>query len=735
MWQSHLPYNTGLGIATDGNTLYTICNQGFFTYNNVNNWEGPIPYSKSEGMSDIGMQSVGYDALTGTVVLVYSNGNIDLFKDGEFFNIPFYKLNSVAESKKVSQVYCNNGVAYLCCINGVIVIDISKRAIVKTITLKSRSILPNNLMPATSFMATSNSYYAITIGGIYKADRNSTLLEDSRNWRIVDTTDTFKTIVSLNEGLYLATRTKVYEFRSDTAVLLYSSPTAIQHFNAGNSGLLLGVASKTGSAIKLLSQTGQLTDSFECGGNSSQAVQLNDGSIWVTLITGGLKKRAGDNLLSVYPQGPSDANCFDIYARNKNVWLVHGGYNGLLGNSFNYANASNYVNNKWKLLTKSADNRFDTLKDFVAIAKNEKTGALYFGSYFDGLIEMKDEQTVTVYKQNSILAAGVAWGNYARQVIGLAYDKQDNLWITEMFSTPQLYVLTPAGNWYSYKVSKAKYGGPITIDDSEQIWFPCLGCDGVVVYNTNGTLEDTTDDENYLFSSGKGFGNLPSKGVNCLAKDKDNKIWVGTDKGMAVISDCYPPFNRLFEAEIPYVSFPQFTGNLLANYNVRSIAVDGANRKWVGTDRGGAWLLAPDCKSLIAQYTTENSPLPSDNVKKISIDKVTGDVYFGTEQGMVSLHGMTTDAVETNDNALIFPNPVPPDFTGNIAIRGLTENADVMITDIAGQLVFNSRSVGGQVLWNGKDYTGRKIQSGIYLVYLTNADGTKTKTGKIAFIK
>lgn len=736
IWESHLPYNSAVGVATDGNTLYALCNQGFFTYNNVNNWEGPVPYSKSDGMSDLGMQCVGYDALTGTVVLGYSNGNIDLFKDKTFYNIPYYKLKTVAEAKKINQIYCNNGFAYLSATSGVIVIDLKERVIKQTIRFKNIWSSENDIMPVSAFINTGTSYYAASIGGLYKASVSNPALEDIRSWNNIDTTDTFKNIISLNQQIYLATRNKVFTLKNDTPTLLYSSPTAIQHFNGGNNQLLLGVASKSGGFLKVLSTDGELTDSFDCGGASSQAVQLNDGSLWVAVTTSGLKKRVeGDNTEFVYPAGPSDANCFDIYPHNKNVWVAHGGYNGLLGSNFNYANLSNYVDGKWKLYTRSVDKRFDTLKDYVAIAKNEKTGALYFGSYFDGLLVMKDANSFDVYKQNSILAAGLAWGNYARQVIGLGLDKKDNLWITEMYSFPQLYALTPSGDWHSFNVSKAGYGGALTIDDSGQIWFPCLGSGGIAVYNTNGTLEDTTDDDNYFFTVGEGRGSLPSNGVHCLAKDKDNKIWIGSDKGMAVISDCHAPFNKIFEAVTPFVNFPGSSGNLLANYNVRSIAVDGANRKWVGTDKGGAWLLSPDCMTLIAQYTTNNSPLPSDNVKKISIDKVTGDVYFGTEQGLVTLHGPATEAADNNDNALIFPNPVPPGYSGSIAIRGLTENADITITDITGQLVLHTRSVGGQVVWNGQDYTGRKIQTGIYLVYLMAADGTKNKVGKIAFIQ
>src|SRR5271156_5728321 len=129
-WESHLPYNTALGVATDGNTIYTICNQAFFTYNPSKN--EIEPYSKVEGMSDIGMQCVGFDMATSTAILIYSDGNIDLFKDNTFYNIPDLKIKTVSGNKSVNQVYTENGIAYLSTSLGIILVDMDTHNINET---------------------------------------------------------------------------------------------------------------------------------------------------------------------------------------------------------------------------------------------------------------------------------------------------------------------------------------------------------------------------------------------------------------------------------------------------------------------------------------------------------------------------------------------------------------------------------------------------------------------------
>jgi hypothetical protein len=213
---------------------------------------------------------------------------------------------------------------------------------------------------------------------------------------------------------------------------------------------------------------------------------------------------------------------------------------------------------------------------------------------------------------------------------------------------------------------------------------------------------------------------------------------VGTDNGIGIIYQASGCISGKCDAVIPIVQYDAYAGYLFSGENVRAIAVDGANRKWVGTDNG-VWLLSPDASTIIYRFTKDNSPLPSNRMQSITIDKVTGDVYLGTDQGLVSFRGTATQGGDTNHNVKIFPNPVPKGYNGTIAISGLVTNADVRITDIDGQLVYKTTAFGGQATWSGLDYKGHRPESGVYLVFVTNTDnsnsGTQNFVGKIVFVQ
>jgi hypothetical protein len=161
--------------------------------------------------------------------------------------------------------------------------------------------------------------------------------------------------------------------------------------------------------------------------------------------------------------------------------------------------------------------------------------------------------------------------------------------------------------------------------------------------------------------------------------------------------------------------------------------VDGADRKWVGTNTG-AWLISEDGENVITNLTTQNSPLFNDTVNSIGIDGTTGEVFFSTPEGMCSYRGTATVAAAGTNNLLVFPNPVPPGYSGTIAIRGVPDNAFVKITEMNGRLVYQTRALGGQAVWNGNDYSGNRVASGVYLVLIADENNQQKVAAKIVFI-
>jgi hypothetical protein len=272
------------------------------------------------------------------------------------------------------------------------------------------------------------------------------------------------------------------------------------------------------------------------------------------------------------------------------------------------------------------------------------------------------------------------------------------------------------------------------IDELNQKWMVLPKSNGLVCFHHGASVDNPADDRWKWYRTGKGNGNLPDNNVLCLAKDKNNFLWVGTAKGIGVIQCPQDVFtSSSCDAVLPVVQQDNFAGYLFRDEQVQHIAVDGANRKWVAT-QNGVWLISADAAKTIYRFTESNSPLLSNDVKQIAIDHTTGEVFFATTRGICSFRSTATDNTENTNNVLVFPNPVPPGYTGTIAIRGITNNAIVKITELDGRLVYQTRALGGQAIWNGKNYKGQSIATGVYLVLVSDDTHKEKMVTKIVFV-
>jgi len=238
-------------------------------------------------------------------------------------------------------------------------------------------------------------------------------------------------------------------------------------------------------------------------------------------------------------------------------------------------------------------------------------------------------------------------------------------------------------------------------------------------------------------------GSIPGSNIYSMAKDLDGEIWIGTDEGIAIF---YKPEEILssttINADRPLVNFDGYVQYLLETEIVTSIDVDGANRKWVGTDRAGVFLLSPDGTEQIYHFTEDNSPLFSNNISDLAVNQETGEVFIGTSKGMIAFGGDATDPSENYDDTYAYPNPVKSDYYGVITITKLKENSIVKITDISGNLVYETNrvvvndyeEVSGSAEWFGEDLNGNRVKTGVYLVFISDEEGNEKMVTKILFV-
>lgn len=734
-WRSHLPYNQAICAASDGVTVFVATPESFYTYNLAA--EEITPYSKVDGMSDVGMSYIGYDNSTQTVILAYANSNIDLFKDGSFFNLPDLKLKAVTGSKTINHIYTDDGLAYLSTDAGIVVINLDKKEIKETYAFSK----DNQQIPIRGITITGNDIYAATPSGIFKANKNNINLQDFSVWEHVGDVRDFRSIASSNNKVFVTGPDTLYSIENNLLVPIYRSDSNTRHLDAGNNGVWLSENYENFSGrIKKFDTNNQAVDSVKVSGYPAQVTDLMNGTILTADEFNGLTIRqanAGEGYALKKPQGPSASSTFDIYAYNKEVWVAHGGYNEKwIFNNKPYG-FSNFNDEKWTQYKLYEYRPFgDTMLDFIRIIKGPDNN-LYAASYQGGVFVLKADGSTELYKQNSILDDSyTAPGKYL--ATGLAFDSHGNLWITMFGGDHELAVKTKEGNWYEFSAASPRpilhSAADVIVDDNDLKWYIAPLGGGIMVYDDGGTIENPNDDRYKNLLSGKGVGGLPDNEVYSIAKDKSGNIWVGTANGIGIISCPSQVLAGTCEAELRVVQYDDFAGYLFANEQVRAIAVDGANRKWIGTNNG-LWLLSPDGDKIISRFSAENSPLFSNHIQKITVDQITGDVYIATDKGLMSYRGSATEGGPENKGVVSYPNPVPSGYKGTIAIKGLVENADVRITDISGQLVYRTTALGGQAIWNGMDYTGHRPQSGVYLVFITNKDGSQTATGKIVFME
>ncbi|MEM1124317.1 MAG: hypothetical protein AAGJ18_28015, partial [Bacteroidota bacterium] len=478
--------------------------------------------------------------------------------------------------------------------------------------------------------------------------------------------------------------------------------------------------------------------SRRCVDRPRYAVETESGVIWYADQFRGIRRTetAGASCEFLDFNSPGSANTSEILLANDKVYIAAG---GVASNQ----TALNRVDglfiradNEWSVVNRGSVPLFldkDIDRDFYRLAVHPEDGRLFIGTFWGGLIETDGENYTAYTEENSSLQGAI--GDEARErVAGLAFDDENNLWMSNHAAPQPISVLKSDGSWRSFNVN-SKNLLQLAIDQNGYKWF-VAGNEGVLVFDDNGTIDNVNDDRSRLFTPANSA--LMNPRVNCIEIDLDGDVWVGTAEG-PVIFDCGSGvFEDNCTGRLQFVEQDGFGANLLATENVQTIAVDGANRKWIGTTNG-LFIQSPTGAEQVAFFNTDNSPVFDNTIIDIAIDQETGEAFIGTNNGLISVRGDATAGPRVNTaNVFAFPNPVRPDYSGPIAIKGLARDANVKITDVTGKLIFETTALGGQAIWDGKDFSGRKASTGVYLVFSTSRtigfSNPNTAVAKILFI-
>ena len=756
-WSDHFSYRPVKHVTSLDQKIIGATELGAFIYDTE---DGSMTrLNKTNKLADVGISALKTVPDLNMILIGYQNGNIDVWIDERVINIGDIVTANILADKKINEFYIYESLAYVCTEFGIIQLDLEKLEIKDTFIIGENG----NFLGVNDIEIQNGEIVAASNLGMYKASFPNIFLADFQTWELdVNTpniTGNFEGLEEFNGFLY----THIPEVDGD--VIYRKEIITDSAWEAWISDPGLGVnrieASENHLVVSADSRVNQYNSNLESikevlfvSGNFpvfNSAIESPDGDgLWIADVNSGLFHASNTlGINQTIPNGPDFSDARRINSFFENVWVATGGVDLGFDNNFKRSGINYFTSNQWKSINDmntdfmlGVNDIGGYVLDIMDITINpEDNNQVFASSWEEGIIEIKNGEPVQIYNSDNspLVSVETFIGEGVINVGGITYDVDGNLWVTNSQTDSCLHVLEPNGTWNTFEIpelTSSSVIGDILVARNGYVWMVLeKGIEGVLVYNYGEDFENKSDDQYRILTSGEGEGGLPSDDVYSIAEDINGELWVGTLQGLGIFYNT----NCLFddeECDAQQILIEQ-DGNfqiLLETETITSIEIDGGNRKWIGTQTSGAYLLSDDGIDQINHFTKENSPLLSDNIQDISFNFSTGDIFFATNLGVVSYRGTATGFDGTIVESKIYPNPVKDDYDGPITIDSLTGETDVRITDINGNLVFRTVSEGGRAVWNGNDENGVRVSTGVYLVFASNQNGKETTVGKIAII-
>lgn len=751
-WRLHLSYYIATKSEAGGSTIYSLMNGNLLSYDTEDS--EVRTYDHMDILSDAGIAYIAYSNEADKLLIVYNNGNIDLLdKDDNVQNLSSLKDKTML-NKEVANISIAGSMAYLATGFGFVEVDMKEGVFRNTYRL------PYTIHCIT---ASDEAVFIGTPEGIRYCPKDGNMqLEE--NWKIFQDWGGFnsmhffqnKLIAKSQDGIYVLdpyNTSNQYRIARGNFTSLKQTGKQLFWHNKTTYGYTSDVSGTDEASLN----AAVTTISYE---NNWSDVSHVNGTYWMSEQEKGLRgyKMSGNEFIPteevIQPSSPIRDLGYNVSWAGDRL-LVAGGIN-TVGSFENPATSMYYENGEWTNFTElERTGRFAkvTPVNTTDLVQDPLDDTHHFASpYRSGLCEYRNGKFVELYNpDNSPLksiqpSSTSSW--YYKQVLcsALSYDADGNLWMAQSMLDTTFYVRKPDGNWFKLRYNEMSgsslidkilhHSSGIKLVSSRR-----LDKRGVFCIDMKGT-ERTTDDKTRLLQD---FVNqdktpyLPDQ-FFCLCEDLDGMVWVGTSAGLFVIEDVTKVFDKDFY--FTQIKINRNDGSGLADYlfndvAISCIAIDAANRKWIGTQANGAYLISADGQEMLHHFTTEDSPLLSNNVQSIAVHPGTGEVAFGTDKGICTFISDATTPEEEleKSNVVVFPNPVTPDYNGPIAIRGLVENSEVKIISTGGQLVWNGTSSGGTCTWNGVANNGKPVASGIYHVVANTPEGGKAIMTRIVIVR
>ncbi len=739
LWQGYFSYSNIKDLSESPTSIFAASENALFSKNiNTNQLKTT---NTIDGLSGETITSLYYSAVSNKTLIGYENGLMIVINeaDGSMLNIvDIINKQLPSNIKRINHFMEYKGIVYVSCDFGIVQFNLAT-----TFFGDTYFIGDNGREISVTQTAVYNGFiYASTSDGIRRADVTSKNLVDfnqwtktaAGSWSSIETLDTELFAINTSGFIhkynavsnsfagFIQLSQPAFDMRANLNYLIITTANSIYIYNKQ----MILVRQINNNQIP-----GSLP-SFTCATSIGDKLFIGTKENGIFNTTISVSSAFENNT----PIGPSRNNVFALQSTNDVLWTVYGDYSG----SYNPYPIDSYGISKYSE-TGWLNIPYEKVlgaKSIVRVMINPNNeNEVYMGSGFSGLLKVVNDVPTFLYNQTNSGLEEISFipGYFGDvRINGGAFDKSGNLWLNNSLIQKGLKVLKTDGQWQSFSLdgildkSIDASMGRMIIDKNGTKWW-CTNADGLIGYNES-------INKFKKINIGSDVGNLPTTDVRTIAVDNRNQLWIGTTKGLRILSNISSFLTEDQMTTKPIIILEDgLAQELLFEQFITDIVVDGANNKWVGTADSGVFLLSPNGQETKYHFTINNSPLPSNTINDIDINKSTGEVFIATTKGLISFKGTATEANEDLNNVYVYPNPVRPEFEGTVKIAGLLDKATIKITDIEGNLVYETTSEGGTIEWDTTAFGKYKVASGVYMIFISAQDGIETKVKKVMIIR
>lgn len=740
-WKSHFSYNDIVAITASESDIYVAASNSIFIHSIAENTNKQFTTVNGLSAEDIGI--IEYDPERRLIIVGFNNGLIEIINEDTngivSLNDITTQINFPPDQIKINAFFIDENILYVATGFGIVEYDLESNVFRNTYLLSDSLSVVSDI---TGVGVLGDQIIASIAGrGTFTSNKNNQNLIEFSNWSLLqpEVFTEFKTISNQLIALY---NNSVFNYNGLILEPVFSNSAPLVNCSVSSESILITASDRLINLNSNFNLVNEFDLTSELEGELNDALLINNEVYLPTSGRGLLRTNNLDfsSLTTLNPRGPESNNIYELDANNGDVWVVH----GRLSSSYAFSSprdqgVSRLRNNEWFNIPFA-----DINQPFIVNAKIDPNNSskVYFSSYGGGLLEYDENSNLfTNFNDENSNIENVSGFS---ALTGLEFSNNGDLWYLNNFTTQIAKCLkTNTTNNTNIDFSEVLTQSEFSIR-AEALAFSengnlFLGTwrDGLIGYNFTNDRFVKLDEEV--------SNNLPFITVRTVTFDLNGELWLGTNSGLRIIRNPDSIFNNPnteTRAESIIILDDGVPQELLFQQFISDIEVDAENNKWIATQGAGLFLVSPDGEETLQHFTTANSPLPSNNINKIALDSSNGNLFIGTNRGFMEFESTIVEAQENLNQLKVFPNPVRPQY-GDVVVRieGLTAGANVKITDIEGNLVFEDQNpvvngIGsGLIEWDTKSFSGRKVASGVYLILITSEDQTQTSVQKLLIVR